>query len=165
MAFKNTPIQRKLMTILLLTSGAVLLLTCSAFFAYEFLTFRQSTIQQLSTLGEIIAANSTAALAFDNQDDATEILSALQAERHIVAASLYNKEGKLFSKYPLDMPADVFPAAPERNGYRFEPSHLAGFQPVMLNGKRLGTLYLRSDMGAMYERLRLYGGIALLVIV
>src|SRR5882672_1604321 len=165
MAFKNTPIQRKLMTILLLTSGAVLMLTCAAFFACEFLTFRQSTVQQLSTLGEIIAANSTAALAFDNQDDAKEILSALRAERHIVAASLYNKEGKPFSQYPPNMPADAFPAAPEKDGYRFEHSHLAGFQPVMHNGKRLGTLYLKSDMGAMYERLRLYSGIALLVVV
>ena len=165
MSFKNTPIQRKLMTILLLTSGVVLLLTCVSFFAYEFLTFRQATVRQLSTLGEIIAANSTAALAFDNPDDATEILSALQAERHIVGASLYNKDGKLFAQYPPILPVDGLPGAPEKDGYRFERSHLAGFQPVVHNGRRLGTLYLRSDMGAMYERLRLYGGVALLVII
>ena len=85
MTLNDTPIRRKLMTILLLTSGSALLLTCSAFFAYEFLTFRSTTVSQLSTLGKIIAANSTAALVFDNQRDAMEILSALQAERHIVA--------------------------------------------------------------------------------
>src|SRR3989454_7970124 len=161
----NTPIRRKLMTIILLTSGAVLLLTCAAFFAYEFLTFRQSTVRQLSTLGEIIAANSTAALAFDNQDDANEILTALKAEKHIVAAGLYDKNRKLFSKYPETMSAGAFPTAPEKDGYRFERSHLATFQPVVQGGKRLGTLYLKSDMGAMYERFRLYGGIAILVIV
>nr|MBA3543419.1 hypothetical protein [Chthoniobacterales bacterium] len=84
MSFKDTPIQQKLMTILLLTSGAVLVLTCASFFAYEFLTFRQTALRQLATQGEIIAANSTAALAFKNEDDAKEILSALKAERHIV---------------------------------------------------------------------------------
>src|SRR5213594_517392 len=99
MSLRDKPIRQKLMTIILLTSGAVLLLTCSAFFAYELLTFPRTAIRNLSTLGEIIAANSTAALAFENQDDAGEILAALKAERHIVAAALDDKEGRLFSKY------------------------------------------------------------------
>src|SRR5437879_13910045 len=117
-AFRDITIQRKLMTIILLISGAVLLLTCSAFFAYELLTFRQTTVRQLSTLGEVIATNSTAALAFQNQNDAQEILAAVKAERHIVAACLYDNEGKLFAKYPRDLPANAFPAAAERDGYR-----------------------------------------------
>jgi PAS domain S-box-containing protein len=165
MLLKDRPIRRKLMTMILLTSGAVLLLTCASFFAYEFLTFRQTTVRHLSSLGQIIAANSTAALAFENQDDAKEILAALKAERHIVAACLYNKNGKLFSKYPADLPAEAFPAAPEKDGYRFARGHLAAFHPVVQANKRLGTLYLKSDMGAMYERFRLYGGIVLLVMV
>src|ERR1043166_6634151 len=124
MPLKDTPIQRKLMTILLLTSGTVLLLTCAAFFACEFLTFRKTMVRELSTLGEIIAANSTAALAFDNQDDAKEILAALRAERHIVSACLYDQEGDLFAKYPEHLNADAFPVAPAKDGYRFEGSHL-----------------------------------------
>ena len=111
MAFTDTPIQQKLMTMLLLTSGVVLVLTCAAFFAYEFWTYRQAMVRQLSTLGAIIAANSTAALAFDNQEDAQEILAALQAERHIVAACLYDQHGALFAHYPEGLPADAFPAA------------------------------------------------------
>ncbi len=165
MLLRDRPIRRKLTTIILLTSGAVLLLTCAAFFAYELLTFPQTAVRNLSTLGEIIAANSTAALAFKNQDDAKEILGALKAERHIVAAGLYDQEGKLFSKYPADLPAGALPTAPGNDGYRFERSHLAGFQPVEQGGnKRLGTLYLKSNMEAMYERFRLYGTISLLAI-
>ncbi len=165
MRLKDAPIQRKVMTIVLLTSGAVLLLTCTAFCAYEFLTFRQSTVRQLSTLGEIISTNSTAALAFDNQDDAREVLSALTAERHIVAAGLYDKHGDVFAKFPSTLPAGALPVAPGIDGQRFERSHLVSVQPVVQGGnRRLGTLYLESDMDAMYERLRLYGGISLLVI-
>src|SRR5216117_3714120 len=131
MLLRDKPIRRKLMTIILLTSGAVLLLTCAAFFAYELLTFPQTAVRNLSTLGEIIAANSTAALAFENQDDAKEILTALKAERHIVVASLYDRNGRLFSEYPDNLPADAFPAKPEKDGYRFEHSHLVDFQPVV----------------------------------
>ena len=46
MLLKDRPIRWKLMAMILLTSGVVLLLTCAAFFAYEFLTFRQATIRQ-----------------------------------------------------------------------------------------------------------------------
>jgi PAS domain S-box-containing protein len=165
MPFRDAPIQRKLMTIIMLTSGAALLLMCAAFFTYEFLTFRQTTARHLSTLGEIIAANSTAALAFQNQDDAQEVLNALKAERHIVAAALYDENGKLFVKYPETLAVDTFPVLPEGDGYRFERASLVAFQPVVQGGnKRLGTLYLKSDSGAIYERLRLYSMIAVLVI-
>lgn len=51
MALKDTPIRRKLMTMVLLTSGVVLSLTCAAFIAYELLTFRQSMVRNVSTLG------------------------------------------------------------------------------------------------------------------
>jgi len=164
MLLKDTPIRRKLITVILLTSGAVLLLTCSAFFAYEFLTFRQTIVRQLSTLGEIIATNSTAALAFGDRDDAYEILAALKAEKHIVAASLYDLEGNLFTLYPKERSIHSFPAKPEEEGYRFQDSHLVGFQPVLQGNRKLGMLYLKSDMGAMYERFRLYGVIAISVI-
>lgn len=166
MNFDNTPIRRRLMAIILGTSGVVLLITCSAFMAQEFITFRRTAVQQLSTLGEIIATNSTAALAFDNLADATEILGALKAERHIEFACLYRSDGKIFAVYPANAPLVLFPTRPADDGYRFEDGRLIGFAPIAeLKGRRLGTLYLNSDMGAMYERLRLYGEVALLVVI
>jgi signal transduction histidine kinase len=152
------------MAMLRLTSGVVVVLTCTAFLAYEFLTFRETTRTNLSTLGRIIAANTTASLAFLNESDATEVLSALRAEPHIVAAGLYDKDGRLFARYPADSPAAAFPPAPAPDGYRFERSHLAGFEPVAQEGNaRLGTLYLRSDLTAVYGTLRVAGAVAVLV--
>jgi signal transduction histidine kinase len=164
MTLTDIPIRRKVMAILLLTCGAVVLFTCAAFFSYELVTFRRTTVSQLTTLGEIIAANSTAALAFENQEDAQEILSALRVDRHVVAAALYDKRGVLFSKYPADLPAADLPAKPAADGFLFERSHLIGFQPVVQkDSKRLGTLYLSSDLEAVYDRFRLYGTIVVLV--
>ena len=164
MQFKDLPIQKKLMRAIVLISVVVLLVTCTTFFAYEFYSFRQRTIDQLSTIGKIISANSTAALAFDNREDAKEILTSLRAEPHIVAACLYDKGGNLFSHYPFSLDASVFAVKPESEGYHFADSHLEGFQAVMQETKQLGTLYLKSDLGAMDERLKLYGIITFLVI-
>lgn len=144
---KNRPIRLKLTLIILLTSLVVIFLMRGTFFTYEYIAFRKSTVRQLSTLGEIIAANSTAALAFQNREDAKEILSALQVERHIVAAALYDQNDRLFSIYPEDLPAATLPAVPGLNGYRFSAAELTGFQPVVQKGRRLGTLYLKFDTG------------------
>src|SRR5882724_6761612 len=165
MPLRNAPIRRKLMTILLLTSGLVLLLTCATFVAYEVLTFRQAAVRELSTVGQIIAANSTAALAFQNPDDAGEVLAALRAEPHILSAMLYDANGRAFSAYPDSLPASAFPAAPAGDGFRFERGRLIAFQPVVQgDNRRLGTLFLESDMAPMYARLRLYAAIAGVVI-
>ena len=165
--FRDTPIRRKLMTMVLVISGVVLLLTCTAFIGYELLTYRRTAVRQLATIGEIIAAESTGAAGSDNQHDATEILAALKAERHIVTACLYDKQGRVFSRYPADAPDRAFPPGPLADGYRFLGRQLVGFTPVVQvkGSERFGTLYLCSDMEAMYERLRLYGGIAISVIL
>ena len=153
------------MRVILLTSGAVLLMTCTAFFAYEFITYRDITKRELSTLGQIVAANSTAALAFDSKEDATETLAALRAEKHIAAACLYDSDGHLFATYPAHVAAEDFPAQLKPNGYVFTGGHLEGFEPVVQNGNRLGTLYLKNDLRAVYSRFKLYGFISVLFII
>ena len=69
-------------------------------------------MQQLGTLGKAIAANSTAALAFDNADDAESVLTAFEADEHIVGAALYDQRGQLFAVYPKGTPLSAFPQRP-----------------------------------------------------
>lgn len=158
---RDWPIKRKLTAILLLISGLVLLLTSAAFVTYQVVRFRQGTMTNLSTLGRVIAVNSTASLAFANEADATEVLSALRALPHVVAAALYDKEGRLFARYPAGLPRDAVPAAPGKDGFRFEQGHVIGLEPVAEEGNpRLGTLYLKSDLKAMSRALWLSAAIA-----
>ena len=160
MPLRDWPIKQKLTAILLLVSSSVLLLTAAAFVTYEVLAIRRTTLKNLSTLGRVIAANSTASLAFANEADATEILSALRAEPHVVAAGLYDKNGRLFARYPASLPGDALPAIPGRDGYRFEDSYVIGLEPVAETGNpRLGTLYLKSDMQVVSRALRLSAAI------
>jgi len=163
--FKDAPIQRKLMTIVLLTTGVALVLTSAALFTFEFINFRKETINRHSALGSVIADNSTAALAFRNKADAEEVLSALAAEPHIVAAALYDNKDKLFATYPINLLPSELPTRLVQEGYRFDESHLSGFQFVIENNRRLGTLFLKSDMSAMYSRFKTYGGLVILVIL
>ncbi|MDE2450747.1 MAG: response regulator [Gammaproteobacteria bacterium] len=161
MPLRNQPIRRKLMIMLLVTSGAVLALTCGAFIAYQYASYRASARYTVQTLGELIASNSTAAVAFDNRSDETDVLAALHAEHRITLAAVYDGKGALFAHYPADAPASAFPPHPKQDGLRFDAGVLLDYQPIRQGGNtRMGTLYLRWDLTSLHHEIGLYALIA-----
>jgi signal transduction histidine kinase len=153
------------MKVLLLTSIVVILFTCAMFVTYEVVTFKKSVERDLDILSNAIARNSTAALAFDNTDDARAVLSAFGADPHIVAAALYDNSGVLFATFPEQVAKDLLPAHVQDGGIHFEDGHVSGFRPVELDGNRLGTLFVKSDLKAIDASFRLYALITAIVVV
>ena len=85
---RNAPIKRKLMLVIMLTSGISMLLVCTAVTIYESILFRKDATDQLTTMAEMIGNNSKAPLIFQDAKSATETLDALRADSRIVAASV-----------------------------------------------------------------------------
>ena len=161
------PIRRKLMSRLLLTSGVALLISTTASFAYDLLAYRQIAARTLDTLTTIIASNSSAALAFDNPADGRNILEALRGEPHVVSAALYDTGGRLFASYvnPGAGPKErALPPSPGELGFHAGGGFLSETRPVMRGDHAFGTLYVRSDTGAVNQQLASHGLIALLVL-
>jgi signal transduction histidine kinase/ActR/RegA family two-component response regulator len=157
------PLRRVLVRVIFICCGTVLGITSAALLAYELLAFRQESVAQLHTLGEAVASNSTAALAFDNPQDAAAVLDALRADRHIRAAALYDAQGKVFATYPADLSRTAVPSAPGDTGFTRTGLRLSGFQPVVESSLRVGTLYVESDLGAMIQRFQRYAAIVVAV--
>src|SRR5258706_2745956 len=91
---------------------------------------------------------------------ATATLSALTAKEDIVAAGLYARDSRMFAHYSRNnnvMPS-LLPAHSQEKGYRFEGGYLQDFHDVTLNGERLGTLFLQSDIGQWSFRANRYSG-------
>jgi PAS domain S-box-containing protein len=147
MSFRDTPIRRKLILIVLGTSVAVMLLMRGTFFALEFFAFRERVTQQVATLGEVIAENSTAALAFRNEEDAALVLASLQSMPNLTTAVLYDKSGAHFAHYPSTANVDALPERPGPPGFAFAGTRLELVQPVRRTGESLGTLWLTYDTG------------------
>jgi two-component sensor histidine kinase len=147
------------MLIVMLTSTVALILACTAFITYEMIMFRQSMVQGLSVLAEIIGSNSTAALVFDDRITAEEILSALRAEKHVVSACIYNKNGSVFADYVRDPIKVDFPKKIETRRYRFSNNHLILFQPIVLDTEVVGYIYLQTDLKEIVARLKRYASI------
>ncbi|MEO5989539.1 MAG: response regulator [Candidatus Eisenbacteria bacterium] len=165
-ALRDLSIRTKLTFITMLTSIVVLVLACGAFLGYELFTFRNSMSRDLAILGDVIANNSTAALTFDDATAAREALSALRAQRHVMSACIYSKDGMPFATYRRD-PGET-PAWPSRSAagpVRVANNWLAVQRPVSLADEIIGTVYIRSDLLEMHARIRRYGLIVALVIL
>ena len=162
MLLGNMPIRNKLIVVIMATSGAVVVLTCAVFLAYEFITLHRNMITSSTTRAQIIAANSTAALAFQNPADAAGILEALKNDRRMKAACLYDEKGRLFAKYPKDSPDGLFPGVSGTSGYHGD--YLDIFCPVAEGGRILGTVYLRSDLSALTDRYWAFGWLTVAVL-
>ena len=158
-AFRDLSIKWKLTWIILGTSTAALLLACVAFVGYELATFRDSMVQEVSTLASVLGENSKAALIFQDPEakKAAETLAALGNEEQIVAAAVYGADGRLFAPYHRGDVTHHFPL-PNRAGtsHRFEGDHLELFQEIFLDGEKIGAIFLRSDIRRMYSRLKRY---------
>jgi len=163
---RNLPIRRKLMTVNLLISGVVLLLTCAAFITYEIITLRKAMVQGYITRASLIAANSTAALAFQNESDAADALAALKTDSHVIEACIYNNQGRIFAKYPAGKPDTDFPATPAQPAsHQFTSTHLSVFYPVLQGGRTLGFVYIQSDLASLTDRYYAYGWVTLAAVL
>ncbi|MBI4660036.1 MAG: PAS domain S-box protein [Verrucomicrobia bacterium] len=161
----QSSIKHRVRAVILLVSIVVLLITATLFVAYEVISFRAQLVQNLSTLAAVIADNIAAPLAFNSEETAEEILSALKAEPDIVAASVFDREGNVFAKYPLQSQTHLLPAQLENAGLRFTADALVVFQPVIKEKKSIGTLYLRASLQGLYGRFWRYGAIGGAVLI
>jgi hypothetical protein len=152
MSAPRTTLQRKLVTAMMLTSTAVLILVGAALVAHDVTSYRRFLVRHLVTRAAILAANSSAALAFRNPDDAAQVLLALRTDPAMLAAALYDDQGQLFATYPANPAAGMVPSRPDAIGHHFTASQLRVVQPVVEDGKRLGTLYLCSGLRELDER-------------
>lgn len=164
MIHRQSSIHGKLVSAMMLTSITVLLLTAAGFVSYELIAFNRWLESYVSTVGQIIADNSSSTLRFEYPKEAQETLATIAVERHILATALYKNDGRLFAYWPTNWPITNFPARAERDGMRYEKNNLVLFIPVRDGGQQVGTLFLRSDLGARRERLGPYLLIAICVL-
>jgi len=158
MILQNLSIKRKLTLITMLTSSAALVLSALSFLIYDLVSFRHLLIQDLMTQAEIIGYNSAGAMEFKDVPAATATLSALTAKEDVVTAGLYGRDNKMFAHYSRksNVIPSLLPAHLQGKGYLFEGGYLQVFHDVTLNGERLGTLFLQSDMRQWSLRAKRY---------
>jgi signal transduction histidine kinase len=158
--FRNYSIPAKLTWMNMLVSGAALVLACTAFIAYDLVSFRQAIERNLSIQAQIVGTNSAAALLFDDPQAAEKTLSALQAAPNIMLAGIYTSDGHPFAGYwrDRDSQRNRLPALSAARGefHWLRDRQIVLVHVVSFQGKTVGFVYIRSDLQELFRRVQRY---------
>lgn len=159
--FRDLSIRSKLMTGFMLTSLVALIITMVALAIYDRQSFRAQILRDVEVLTRVVGENAASSIAFNDREAATSTLAALRAQPHIISGYLFDSEGRMFAAYPANAPAIAAPAP----GSQVRDRDLSVVREVLFNGARVGTVAVRSDLGALFERRTKYLQLAAMVLV
>ncbi len=163
--FKRSSIRTKLKMAILATTLLAVVLVYVGSSVYERITYNKILLANLTTKAAVISENIDAALAFRSSLDAAQVLKSLSKDSHVLAAAVYDQSGKPFANYVREGAQGSIPPAPPREGIWFEDDALVLSQPITLNGKQLGTIYIATDLLERAAHFRSYIEIGLLVLL
>jgi two-component system, sensor histidine kinase len=167
LAFKNLSIRAKLIALTTLCSSLALLLCSAGFVVNDMSEMRATKVEQIRSQAEALAFNSTAVLTFYDAPAASDLLSSLKLQPTVEIGCLYDRDGKpfaLYSRTPRDL--DSLPELKMLQGHSFEEDgYLDLFQPVADGDDVVGTLYLRTSLADLEQRIADYLNIAAVMLV
>ena len=158
-AFRDLPIRRKLLLLTLTPTAAALLLASGGFLVWDIVQFRSMVRRDVTAQAFTLAENSGAPLEFNDDRVGQQILAGLKRRPRVAAGCLYDRTGAVFTSYQRDLQSTCPAKRPERESFGAQVLEI--LVPIMVNGRSVGTLYIRRDLDDMYARIRV-GGLTLL---
>jgi signal transduction histidine kinase/ActR/RegA family two-component response regulator len=159
------PIRRKLIAMIMLTSVAVALLTSAGYLIADYYAARTDLRAEIEGQAQLLGDNLTTAFRFSDPEVAQDTVTSLSSSPNLRAACAYLPDGKLLAGYnrPDASPCD---AVPPPDGLVFEASRVMLTGPTNLEGERVGTLSIRSDLSSLERRFKQQAiiGISLLLV-
>ena len=144
--FRDVSIRTKVMLVTFTACLVALFAVAGELYVFQFRQFRQTFELELRTLSKIMADNCAVALAFNDPKTANEVLTPLAVKPQIRSAAILTSDGKEFATFGGDdecpPPAPNDPAGTVDRGESWMM-----VEPIMLDGKRIGTFYMDADFG------------------
>src|SRR5579885_2222907 len=153
-----SPLRRKLLVAMFLTSVAASLLAALAMVGYEQWTFRDRAAQDLAQKARLLALNLTAALQFGDTQAAGEILATLRDLPETESACVFDSSNALFVGFTRS-DADPCPksGSAERPGFTVTAEQAQLVRPIQLWGQRIGSLEIGTKLPSFANRIPQYG--------
>ncbi|MGV3570936.1 MAG: PAS domain-containing protein, partial [Ramlibacter sp.] len=144
-------IQRKLNLILLATVGLGLLLAAAALLVLEVRQEWLRARQDLVTQADVVGLASEAALSFSDRSVGEQTLRVLLAQPGVIAAALYDADGRLFASFRVDDAAAGVPPTASATRIDFGLETATVMRSVVSNREQIGTVYVQSRHGLVAE--------------
>ncbi len=163
---KALSIATRLKWIITAATVPALCLACVGFIAYDGHTFRLNKTTEVTLLAEVLGSNSTGALAFQDPNAANEVLKALSFTPHVQQAATYDRHGKVFATFtsPQERRGLAVPAAGSNAVSTPDARTLTVFRDVLIDGEKIGSIYIRYDLAELAQRRARYTQMMLFII-
>lgn len=149
--FQDMPLKRKFLLLLVLTSALSLVFACSVLVFNDLLHIRESLVNRLIEQAGLIGDNSSAALVFQDEKAADEILSAFRHQPNILQAVLFTPNGNILSQYQPGTSPD-FVNSLDHVIFQLSWQSIVIYRKIILNNEHVGTIFLLSNLQPVYER-------------
>ncbi len=137
-------VRHKLTAIMLLTTLAALVVTAIALSLYSVADYRERKLADVRTQAEIVARATAPALVFNDPKEAKRYLELLRARPTYEEAALYAADGTVFAAYNREGDLSGIPPRHGEPGPRVAGGYVTFVYPVVEDGQRVGTLYMKS---------------------
>ena len=158
--FLDAPIKRKLNSLTTLTTCVALLVAGEVFIVTYLVTLRQTMVHELSAQANVIGASSIPALSGRNRAEGHALLKTLHLQIGVSAAVLYDADDEVFAQYARNQKSFRPPILKNNSGYLFNKNTLELVHVILHNGKKIGTIYLKSDIKSLYVTIAEYASYA-----
>lgn len=151
--FNNYSIRGKLTVIVMATTCVSLLLALLSMGVIDAVNYRNQMRKEALSLATMIANNSTAALSFGDEKSAREILESLRGDAQVGLATLLGSDGQTVAEYRRSDWGITYLPSVRDNHVSFGWDRIEIVRPVVLEGKRIGTVVMQCDTREFYARL------------
>jgi signal transduction histidine kinase len=131
---------------------------------YNEQAYRAQKTREVAVQAQILAASVTAALAFDDRKVALEYVEALGANPEVEAAGVYDTQGRLLAGHARPGAASA-PSTAAKGTTSRDDRYIVVTAPVRQGEVVMGSVYLRTVVEALPQRLARYAGVAVLLIM
>ncbi|MGF1464050.1 MAG: CHASE sensor domain-containing protein [Maricaulaceae bacterium] len=141
-------LREKLRAITLSAVITALLVAAVAFVLVDYYTYRSSKVEQLKTLSRVVASNSAAAVAFNDEAAASEFAGALAKLSGVRELQIAQAAGEVLVSFNRDGGASLLDTLERPSGAYDAPVHVyvgdsvAVWAPVMPGAMGLGAISL-----------------------
>ncbi|MFP5392937.1 MAG: ATP-binding protein, partial [Gammaproteobacteria bacterium] len=142
---KGRPLRQKMLTVVMLTTLAALVVSIGAVIAYDLRGYHRAVLGDMATQAELLGHMTSAALSFEDRRLAIENLASLRIRPTVRAAAIYNAGGVLFATYVAPGERADIPPRPEPDSVQVLGNDLEIYRRIVEHGEFLGTVYLRAE--------------------
>lgn len=181
--FINSSIRVKILFILMLISTLSLVLSFSIFIAYDFFSFQSKNIEDLKQYASLVGNQNEVTVRFNQPPSAKDDLFKLLSKDDKIIYGSFFVNDTIFAYYDrtvlpdtvlnleniatyifndsLALPESSFKPVYQQSGSNFKlfQNYFEVYVPIEDENGYLFTVYLRSDLSALYERYIRYAGV------